>query len=414
MRELDDWLEDPEPRRFPFAAVLGEFQRVGKHFVDEELLKTLAVARDRLPGGDSAGVPAAAEPADADAAGVLERFLDTALDKFDGRYDYPTYTALSLLAPPRADARTVRVHRDRTVVRLLGDLVRFELAAAEGRTALFPELRPDPVLVGKRHRLAVRVAAPALRRLGLADPGGPAPSTDPAQAARRLWETVDASMSGPERLVLALSMLPVHTTHDEYLFIRVLQAFEATFTLLAAELRGAITALDGGDRARAVGRVTRAAGALTESAPLFSLLATMQVEAFQTFREYTDGASAIQSRAYKLVESLCRTPDADRLHSHAYRSVPEVRAGVLAGRRTLDEAYADARGDAHPALGAAMEEFASALRRWRQTHYRLAVRMLGTRPGTGATEGTPYLGEVRKIPVFDALHPTANASASAA
>lgn len=412
MRELNDWLEDPEPRRFPFAAVLAEFQRVGKHFVGQELLETLAAARELLGGAD---------PGDARRV-LLDRFLDTALDKFDGRYDYPTYTALSLLASPRRDPEGdlerdlerdlegVRVHRDRLVVQLLADLVRFELAAAEGRTGLFAELRPPMLLVGKRHRLAVRVAAPALRRLGLADPGGP----EPVEAARRLWETVDAAMTGPERLVLGLSMLPVHVSHDEYLFIRVLQAFEATFTMLAAHLRAAIAALDAGERATAVDCLERAAAALTESAPLFSLLATMQLEAFQTFREFTDGASAIQSRNYKLVESLCRTPDTDRLHSHAYRSVPEVRAEVLAGQRTLDEAYAQAHGAAHLPLSTAMEGFASALRRWRQTHYRLAVRMLGNRTGTGATEGTPYLAEVRKIPVFHSLPPATDAGASAA
>lgn len=412
MRELNDWLEDPEPRRFPFAAVLAEFHRVGKHFVDETLLKTLAVARERISGAGCAGSPGV-DPSHR----VLERFLDTTLDKFDGRYDYPTYTALALLAPPREDLEAVRVHRDRIVVQLLADLVRFELAAAEGRTDLFAELRPPVLLVGKRHRLAVRVAAPALHRLGLPAPGI---GDEPVGAARRLVQTVAASMSGPERLVLDLSMLPVHVSHDEYLFIRVLQAFEATFTLLAARLRTAIAALDAGDRAGAVDCLEGAAAALTESAPLFSLLATMQLEAFQTFREFTDGASAIQSRNYKLVESLCRTPDDDRLHSHAYRSVPEVRAGVLAGQRTLDEAYADhvlaagGRGAGPAGPGAAMEVFASALRRWRQTHYRLAVRMLGNRTGTGATEGTPYLAEVRKVPVFHSVGPTAEAGTSAA
>jgi tryptophan 2,3-dioxygenase len=53
-----------------------------------------------------------------------------------------------------------------------------------------------------------------------------------------------------------------------------------------------------------------------------------------------------------------------------------------------------------------MTAFAAALRRWRQTHYRIAVRMLGTRSGTGYTEGTPYLDEVRKVPVFRSIDET--------
>ncbi|MFI6149153.1 tryptophan 2,3-dioxygenase family protein [Streptomyces sp. NPDC051109] len=413
MKALTDWLAAPEPDRFPYAGVVAAYREGGKHFVPGSLLALLDRARGELtaaPAPVGAGQEAARE--------VLERFLDTALDKYDGRYDYPTYTALSLLAPPAgAGPEEMRGHRDRLVVHLLGDLARFELEAVAGETALLPQLRPSPLLVGKRHRLALRVAAPALARLGLL---GPVPGEEPEKAARRLWETADASMTARERLVLDLSMLPVHVTHDEYLFIRVLQAFEATFTLLAAELRAAIEALDAGRGPAAADRLRRAAAALTESAPLFSLLATMQAEAFRVFREFTEGASAIQSRSYKLVESLCRTPDAERLHSHAYRSVPEVREQVLAGQRSLDDAYADAlagpragRGCVLPAA-AAMEEFASAMRRWRQTHYRLAVRMLGSRSGTGYTEGTPYLGEVRKIPVFDSVHCAQEAEASSA
>jgi tryptophan 2,3-dioxygenase len=53
-----------------------------------------------------------------------------------------------------------------------------------------------------------------------------------------------------------------------------------------------------------------------------------------------------------------------------------------------------------PEVVTAMAEFAAALSRWRQTHYRLAVRMLGAKPGTGYTDGTPYLERVRAVPVF--------------
>ena len=137
----------------------------------------------------------------------------------------------------------------------------------------------------------------------------------------------------------------------------------------------------------------------------------MQVEAFQTFREFTEGASAIQSRNYKLVESLCRQPDPARLDSAAYRSVPEVRQRVLAGQVTLDEAFQAARAAGHLSardvddLEQAMRQFAATLLRWRRTHYGIAVRMLGERTGTGYTEGSPYLKAVQTIPVFLSLAP---------
>jgi hypothetical protein len=43
------------------------------------------------------------------------------------------------------------------------------------------------------------------------------------------------------------------------------------------------------------------ASALREAGPLFSLLATMPVESFRLFRQFTEGASAIQSRGYKVM-----------------------------------------------------------------------------------------------------------------
>ncbi|MDH6226750.1 tryptophan 2,3-dioxygenase [Streptomyces sp. MJP52] len=418
MNELTDWLTDPVPSRFPYDAVVDQYHRVGKHFVSEQLLKDLAVARERLAQAATADEADAAAEED----GLLTRFLDTALDKWDGRYDYPTYTSLSVLGLPTADdgpraAASARARRDRLVVQLLADLLRFELAAVEGRTDLLPEMRPDDRLVEKRCRLALRVARPALARLGHGDP---LTAADPVAQAAQLWEFVDGELlDDHERRVLRLSMLPVYVSHDEHMFIRVLQTFETTFALLALSLRTAIGDLGAARTGPAVAHLAVAETALAESAPLFSLLATMQIESFRTFREYTEGASAIQSRNYKLVESLCRTPDRDRLDSPAYRSTPEVRERILNGQPTLDDACATALDDGRftaadrERLTAAMLTLASALRRWRQTHYRIAVRMLGTRSGTGYTEGTPYLSHVRTIPVFRSVKDTAGDTAGA-
>lgn len=416
VREVLAWIDDPRPTAFPFDAVIDEYHRVGKHFVGEELLKTLVLARERWAAEDGAEDPAQA--ADADTRDLLDAFLDTALDKFDNRYDYPTYTAqrvLGVLARPDADcgpeqAATAQAARDRQLVHLLADALAFELDAAAGRTGLLPEQRPDAGLVAKRHRLAVRVAVPALQRMGLC---GRIAESDPADAARRLVAVVDSGLTDHDRRALRASMLPVYVSHDEYLFIRVLQSFETTFAAIALHIGAAIKSLDLADCDTVVGCLDTAAAGLLETAPLFSLLATMQVESFRTFRTYTEGASAIQSRNYKLVESLCRTPDGERLDSSAYQSTPPVRTWVLAGQYTLDDACRAAlAGDRLTAadrlrLTGAMRRFAAALRRWRQTHYRLAVRMLGERSGTGYTEGTPYLDAVRTIPVFRSIDETA-------
>jgi tryptophan 2,3-dioxygenase len=393
---VSEWLDAPDPATFPYDWVVDSYRRVGKHFVAEDLLKHLSLARDRLYDLNADRTPAWQ---------LLCRFLGTALDKFDERYDYPTYLALDVLDLPRATATLAG--RDRLLVRLATDALAFELAALDGRSGLLPEQRPDRATVGKRFKHTLRAVTPALGRLGLADQVSTA---EPEAATRQLVAAVRKGQTEWDRRVLQLSMLPVYVCHDEWLFIRVLQMFETAFAMLARLLEEAVRYLsEPADWAAAVRRLDLAAQALRESAPLFSLLATMQVESFRTFRNYTEGASAIQSRGYKTVEALCARPDAHRLDSMAYRSVPELRLRVLAGQTTLDEAFAAARASGRlgtaglAALTEAMRGFSEALLRWRQTHYRLAVRMLGERRGTGYTEGPPYLEAVRELPVFPTL-----------
>ena len=402
MRALTHWLSGPAgPQSFPYSAVLEEFHRVGKHFVEKKFLALLDQARARV-----SGLPAAGD----EPTRLLTDFLDVALDKWDGRYDYRSYLALRLLRlpcgvddpPPAAEAAAARRARDRLLVRLVADTLAFELAAAARTTELLPQRRPGPMVVTKRCRLGVRAAAPALTRLGLAGEVG---TDEPATAAAGL-HALARDLADPGDPRLRLSMLPVHVTHDEYLFIRVLQGYECLFAGVADELRWAIGVLAGDTPGSAADRLGYAGDLLGAAGPLFSLLATMQPESFRTFRQYTEGASAIQSRSYKLVESLCRTPEPDRLDSVAYRSVPEVRARVHGGQPTVDQAYRSAVSEGRldgldrALVARRMAGFAETLAQWRRTHHRVAVRMLGTRPGTGYTEGTPYLAAVSDAPVF--------------
>jgi tryptophan 2,3-dioxygenase len=394
----------PAASTFPFDAVIETFRRTGKHFVPANLLDELEVARRAIKG-----MPGRGQEWD-----VLERFLRTALDKRDGCYDYLTYIGADLLFPPRSlraalDLGEVSCERDRLTSALVADAMEFELRAVEGRTDLLPRMRPDRQLAARRIRLALRAGGPSILRCDI--PYGQE-SEELFTRARDLAVSVRAQSSVAEQRILQLSMLPVYVVHDEYLFIRVLQLFETTFAFLVAQLRATIAALgQRGDAVTAVQCLGAASSALRESAPLFSLLSTMQVVAFQTFRAYTEGASAIQSRNYKLLESLCRRPDPERLESIAYRSTPEVRHLILEGQLSLDDVMSSNLesqiGDrAVAGVRTAMSHFSAAMSRWKQTHYRLAKSMLGDKAGTGYTEGTPYLRAVREIPVFRSVHPS--------
>jgi tryptophan 2,3-dioxygenase len=396
MHELATWLATPDPRTFPYDPVVAELQRAGKHFAPRELLAALDRVRGSLP---AAG--------DGDER-VLAQFLSTALDKWDGRFDNPSYLAVDQLPlPGTGDRGHEPLHagrqRDRLFTLLVTDTLRFELAAADGTTSLLPELRPEARITAKRCRLGVRAVRPALARLGLAVDSA---TTDPLAEARQVCRAVADDMTAAERRMLQLTVLPVYVAHDECMFIRMLQSYETTFALVGVQLRAAIAAIAEASGAVAARAVAGAERAMREASALFSLVATMQPQAFLTFREYTEGASAIQSRSYKTVESLCRTPDRERLDSPAYRSVPEVRERVLAGQATLTEALADARASGrfteamHDDVRSALARFEAAVLKWRQTHYRLAVRMLGERRGTGYTEGVPYLEKARAVRLF--------------
>ncbi|MDR7275426.1 tryptophan 2,3-dioxygenase family protein [Catenuloplanes atrovinosus] len=359
---------------FPYATVLSAYRRWGKALVPSGLLDALSEARRRA-GGD------------------LRPFLDVLLDKRDGTYDYRSYLALPLLAPHLAESDVV-------IALLVADLVRFELAADDDPAGPLPVMPPDDVLVEKRLRHGLRVIRPVLDRLDR--PVRPAEPGVRAEA-RAVWAAVEARMSGEQRLLLRCTMLPVDIVHDEYLFIRVLQTFETAFAGLVRDLDSAATALSGQSATRAEDALRHAAASLREVSPLWSILATMRVGAFRRFRQWTEGASAIQSRHYKLMESLARRPDEARLGSAAYDHVPEIRTLVRTGLPSVDAAFraATLAPGERAGVAGAMAEFAAAVDTWRRTHHRLATRMLGAQTGgTGYTGGVSYLAGAREIPVF--------------
>jgi tryptophan 2,3-dioxygenase len=87
-------------------------------------------------------------------------------------------------------------------------------------------------------------------------------------------------------------------------------------------LQAAVSAAAAGDAARAARGLRLAERALREAGPVSELLATMRPEAFLTFLEHTDVASAIRSRSYTTVESLCRRADPE--------AAEEIRSAMAA------------------------------------------------------------------------------------
>lgn len=406
VKSLLNWAEKPVPAAFPYSATVGEVRRHGKHFVDRMVLEALDHTRRCAVAKAPFGL---VDP-------FLEKFLDVVLDKYDDKYNYLTYTALPLLEyvrPPvadDADPSLVQHVHDVTVCSIIGDALRFELNQLEGGETFLPELPPDAELVERRLKFALRSIEPSLARLGFDMPDE---SVSVRQHSERALRFCSSQQLAHSQFILDVSMMPVYVAHDEHLFIRILQALDATFVSVCGLLRRAIRAFD--EEPKAVPRFILAGNSiLDEGLKHFLTLATMQKESFCTFREFTTGASAIQSVNYKTMESLCRNPDEERLEGLAYSSVPGLQKSLRNGGESIDGKFALLRTDPEIdsqlliAIDAAMCALSETMTRWRHSHYGIAKKYLGEAgSGTGYTEGTPYLKSVKDLAVFTTVSPNA-------
>jgi tryptophan 2,3-dioxygenase len=323
--------------------------------------------------------------------GVQDRFvaafLDCLLDKHDGRFHNRTYLALTLLELILDDPRS-GLDLERLSALLMADVIRYETAAVAATRPRGDDDRPDARTLGARLAHARRLVA----ECGVPE-GAPLPA--PPNGVLGEWFEMTAQ--------------PVSVVHDEYFFLRALQCHEMVFAGLAEHVRAATAALRAGNLRSAREQLVTAVAAFEKAALLFRVVATMRVEAFHTFREFTQGASAIQSEAYKRFEIACGRPSAERLHSDAFGNVPAVKAEALAGADDLSSAYLDVRppgrlaGHEWARFETALVELERRHQRWKTTHHRLAVRMLGDAAGSGYTAGVPYLRQCLENRLFRQL-----------
>lgn len=341
-------------------------------------------------------------------------YLDCVLDKHDNRYRYETYLALPVLRPLIASHQT-DLPAPRLAALLIADAMRFELRALHGWHELMPAARPSLDLIRKRLRKGARIMAPWSAPCEVSRPGldyllDLAKRPEQPDAARLLLAALPVAAGDDAALRIAVSVLPVDVLHDEYLFIRVLQASEATFVTLADHLRTAIAGIRARNAKWAQTAVIAASQCVAQGGQLFSILATMSADSFLRFRQFTEGASAIQSEHYKRFELLCGVPAAQRLSSAAFSNVPPVQDEARGDPETLTRAYLDARshqgwfGAAEwESIDVAFDELEQTHQRWKTTHFRIAGMMLGDAPGSGYTAGVPYLRELLANRLFWAI-----------
>ncbi|RHW25616.1 hypothetical protein D0Z08_19130 [Nocardioides immobilis] len=381
--ELDHWLDPSVPPDELDSLVLArlvthEIRWVGKHFLSADRCERLAAIRDRYDGRDP----------------YLDAFLDCILDKHEGRFWNRTYLSLPVLEVILDEHDLLP---SGVAALLAADIVRYELCAAHRLREVSVVGRPESRTLRTRLRHSLRFMTAHLGSTASDDLLSAISHEPEADLPTLLLQlpTPPIEIAGEW---LELSVQPVSTVHDEYFFMRVLQAHEMSFTGMSRRMRDAVGALREQELGLATLLLEEVVTFMDRNASLFRIVATMRPEAFHTFRVFTDGASAIQSEQYKRFEGLCGLPPPARLGSPAFESVPAVHAEVSAGQDSLTDAYLDAVASGrHPAelatIATLLRTLEASHRRWKATHVTLASRMLGDARGSGYTSGVGYLEE---------------------
>ncbi|MEV4050261.1 hypothetical protein AB0J55_03645 [Amycolatopsis sp. NPDC049688] len=344
-----------EVARFPFAPVLRHYRAVGRAYAGDELTALLRTVHSRLSGGGRARL-----------AWPLPDWLPSTADQAGGGYD--GYLAVPLLdSPAGADLPPHRAAAD-LLRALSADLLGLEVRAL----GLGP---------GRVQRQRARACLGVLARLR--DVPLPPPSADEDLAdLAATWIAETAETIAPRvRVVTELSLLPMTPLHDEQMFVRCLQLFETLYRRIGDALAAARDALVSLAVERARVLVADAARLLALSPPLYRVVTTMPPEVFAVIRAHTDGRSAIQSRGFRRIETLC----GGSLQEAALRA-GERLGGVATARLCADLARLD--------------EAWCAMKR---THWGITVKIIGMVPGTGGTTGAEYLRRAAAVPLFPAL-----------
>ena len=203
--------------------------------------------------------------------------------------------------------------------------------------------------------------------------------------------------------------------HDEMLFIVIHQVYELWFKQILWELDHVIELLGEDDRTRAAHGLHRVLRILKVLVGQLDVLETMTPLEFLSFRDRLEAGSGFQSVQFRELEAvlgvleegrtadprvgrrLARTLLWPALLGHLHRSGhaevdPDDHDAV---QTMLVEVY---RHDAAAAeLCERFVDLDEGLQEWRYRHVQMVRRTIGTRGGTGGSEGAEYLaGTIRQ------------------
>ncbi|WP_153076083.1 tryptophan 2,3-dioxygenase [Paraburkholderia bonniea] len=235
---------------------------------------------------------------------------------------------------------------------------------------------------------------------------------------------------------------PRSPDHNEMLFIVQHQTSELWMKLALYELRAACDAVRHDALPSAFKMLARVSRILEQLVQAWSVLATLTPSEYSAMRPYLGSSSGFQSHQYRLLEFMLGNKNAQMLKPHAHR--PEIYAEVkaaleapsfydevvrLLARRGFALAPARLAADwtqptSHDAsveaawleiyrnpaqhwdlyeMAEELVDLEDAFRQWRFRHVTTVERIIGFKPGTGGTNGAPYLRRMLDVVLFPEL-----------
>ena len=227
--------------------------------------------------------------------------------------------------------------------------------------------------------------------------------------------------------------------HDELLFIVIHQVYELWFKIVLHELDHAAGSFTDGDASRARAALKRVLTILKVLVAQLDILETMTPVEFLTFRERLEEASGFQSHQFRELEfvlgaksrwAISRYP----AHEPALKRLQQrfddptlwdaflhclTREGYAVPRELLErdvtqpiepspelqEVLVDVykRDPALSELCERLVDLDEGLQEWRYRHVKMVERTIGTKRGTGGTDGAAYLHRSLNQPLFPDL-----------
>ncbi len=224
--------------------------------------------------------------------------------------------------------------------------------------------------------------------------------------------------------------------HDETLFIIIHQVYELWFKQVLHELDYIVELMNADKIGGARHHLRRVLTIVKTMVGQIDILETMTPAEFASFRSFLANASGFQSAQFRELEFMLGVkdrvqigwfagPEAERLEKrHAAPTLWDAFIGVLARsgfgipddvlnrdvsqpivensavQQTIIEHYGD---EGFAGLCEMMTDLDEGIQEWRYRHVMMVRRTIGTKPGTGGSDGASYLATTLFKPAFPDL-----------